>query len=280
MRSLLIATVMCAAALTFSGCSFTISGPCTSLSHQSRLQGCGCSGGDSCGTCNQMPECEGVNFGEGAPAGMANFGSKIKSMMPAPSLGSMVSTASATCGGNCGGSCDGGCGGGGNGMGLSIFETGSECVGQGGSCALGNFGLGGGGGLAGQGGGLLANGGRLAGQGGGLLANGVPVPGSRLHGAVAGRLHGGGSHGCGRFGCGRNGKLCLSCRARGLRGGAGVLGGLSGPFSGPRPYAGDIPHTAHPQGAGGPGAPQYVYPYYTTRGPRDFLQSNPPSIGY
>ncbi len=274
MRSLLIATAMCAAALTFSGCSFTISGPCTSLSHQSRLQGCGCSGGDSCGTCNQMPECGGVNFGEGAPAGMANFGSKIKSMMPAPSLGSMVSTASATCGGSCGGSCDGGCGGGagGNGMGLSLFETGSECSGPGGSCGLGNLGLGGGGRL----------GGKLAGQGGGLLANGVPVPGSRLHGAVAGRLHGGGSHGCGRFGCGRNGKLCLSCRARGLRGGAGAgrLGGLSGPFSGPLPYAGEIPHTAQPQGAGAPGAPQYVYPYYTTRGPRDFLQSNPPSIGY
>jgi hypothetical protein len=27
-------------------------------------------------------------------------------------------------------------------------------------------------------------------------------------------------------------------------------------------------------------APQYVYPYYTTRGPRDFLMANPPTIGY
>jgi hypothetical protein len=27
-------------------------------------------------------------------------------------------------------------------------------------------------------------------------------------------------------------------------------------------------------------APSYAYPYYTTRGPRDFLMKNPPSIGY
>jgi hypothetical protein len=29
----------------------------------------------------------------------------------------------------------------------------------------------------------------------------------------------------------------------------------------------------------GPMTPQVVYPYYTTRGPRDFLAPNPPSIG-
>jgi hypothetical protein len=35
-------------------------------------------------------------------------------------------------------------------------------------------------------------------------------------------------------------------------------------------------------GAYGGGAPsaQVAYPYYTTRGPRDFLTNNPPSIGY
>lgn len=32
--------------------------------------------------------------------------------------------------------------------------------------------------------------------------------------------------------------------------------------------------------AGGPPGPTYGYPYYTTRGPRDFLLDNPPSIGY
>lgn len=30
----------------------------------------------------------------------------------------------------------------------------------------------------------------------------------------------------------------------------------------------------------GPPAAQVAYPYYTTRGPRDFLNPNPPSIGY
>ncbi len=44
-----------------------------------------------------------------------------------------------------------------------------------------------------------------------------------------------------------------------------------------------VPHGYHrnlydPQGA--PPAPQVVYPYYTTRAPRDFLLDNPPSIGY
>ena len=33
------------------------------------------------------------------------------------------------------------------------------------------------------------------------------------------------------------------------------------------------------QGPPGPAAPSYAYPYYTTRGPRDFLLNNPPSIG-
>ncbi len=32
-------------------------------------------------------------------------------------------------------------------------------------------------------------------------------------------------------------------------------------------------------GAAGPAAAQVAYPYYTTRGPRDFLLNNPPDIG-
>ncbi len=32
-------------------------------------------------------------------------------------------------------------------------------------------------------------------------------------------------------------------------------------------------------GAAGPGMGTVAYPYYTTRGPRDFLAKNPPSIG-
>ena len=34
-----------------------------------------------------------------------------------------------------------------------------------------------------------------------------------------------------------------------------------------------------PEGATGPGTAQVAYPYYTVRGPRDFLVNNPPTIG-
>jgi hypothetical protein len=33
-------------------------------------------------------------------------------------------------------------------------------------------------------------------------------------------------------------------------------------------------------GAYGPPTAAIAYPYYTTRGPRDFFEPNPPSIGY
>lgn len=51
-------------------------------------------------------------------------------------------------------------------------------------------------------------------------------------------------------------------------------------------YVPHLPHQGHQgqQGNGGGGmgggpAGAYAYPYYTTRGPRDFLNPNPPSIG-
>lgn len=54
--------------------------------------------------------------------------------------------------------------------------------------------------------------------------------------------------------------------AAGGHGGHGGRGGYGGPGMG---------------GAyGGPPSAQVAYPYYTTRGPRDFLINNPPSIGY
>ena len=34
------------------------------------------------------------------------------------------------------------------------------------------------------------------------------------------------------------------------------------------------------EGAGAPSSAQVGYPYYTNRGPRDFLAAEPPSIGY
>ncbi len=75
--------------------------------------------------------------------------------------------------------------------------------------------------------------------------------------------------GCGKRGCGA-GKLCGACSK---------LAKVTGVA---HPYGGAIPHTnpavgQQPQSGI---APQYAYPYYTTRGPRDFLRDNPPSIGY
>ena len=97
--------------------------------------------------------------------------------------------------------------------------------------------------------------------------------------------HAGGAIGCGAGGCGARGKHCRSCRGGRLAGRGGRLHGAGGILGGAhtKPYGGTIPHTAAPPtfngGPGGGGVPQYVYPYYTTRGPRDFLNTNPPSIG-
>ena len=78
----------------------------------------------------------------------------------------------------------------------------------------------------------------------------------------------GSTAGCGHGGCGHGGRLCGACDK---------IRGLAGLGSG-NPYGGAIPHTAKQPGQSGM-APSYAYPYYTTRGPRDFLQDNPPSIG-
>jgi hypothetical protein len=47
-------------------------------------------------------------------------------------------------------------------------------------------------------------------------------------------------------------------------------------------YGAHLSHSEHrrdDQVASGVPGPTVAYPYYTTRGPRDFLASNPPSIG-
>ena len=78
-----------------------------------------------------------------------------------------------------------------------------------------------------------------------------------------------------------NGPLgCRPCNLGWQRGGTdyqSYLGNNGGP-------GGCLGHHANsqPPGAGGPaGAPaaQVAYPYYTARGPRDFLMDNPPTIG-
>lgn len=65
-------------------------------------------------------------------------------------------------------------------------------------------------------------------------------------------------------GCGGNGCGCNGC---GPHGAGGLVGGCNS--------SGDQFYNFTP----GPPVGQVAYPYYTTRGPRDFLMCNPPSIG-
>lgn len=108
----------------------------------------------------------------------------------------------------------------------------------------------------------LLGGGAGAGVGAGVATGlGSGIGG---HGIIGGGRIGGG---CGLNGCGVGGALCGSCLSK-----------LSGAHN--HPYGGVVPHTAQVPGNGTGTAPAYAYPYYTTRGPRDFLMKNPPSIGY
>jgi hypothetical protein len=78
---------------------------------------------------------------------------------------------------------------------------------------------------------------------------------------LAERIAGGG---CGYGACGPGG-----CGP----GGCGIGGGAGGLC----PHAGGYPE--YPAFNQGPPTGQVAYPYYTTRGPRDFLLNNPPTIG-
>ncbi len=68
-----------------------------------------------------------------------------------------------------------------------------------------------------------------------------------------------------------------------LGAGAGghLPGGHYGPHGGPHGTPGFPHHHFDREYVGPPGPPtaQVAYPYYTIRGPRDFLLDNPPSIG-
>jgi len=76
-------------------------------------------------------------------------------------------------------------------------------------------------------------------------------------------------------GCGRQQTYCVQ------RGGVGVGGAVQGSC----PRCPDVCRDVRPSRCRGdafdPGMPSgtVTYPYYTVRGPRDFLVSDPPSIG-
>jgi len=185
------------------------------------------------------------------------------------------------------------------GMGAGGMGSGRMGSGRMGSGVMGSGGMGSGG----KGSGGLLSGRSQFGGGSGAIS-GEPIYTDNGFSLAAGRGNGGGmvgqaggglvGGGCGQFGCGNNGRLCLGCRLKNAFGGGrhgangGPVGQLRGAVSGmgiqgQHPYGGQIPHTDY-MGAGvtpqAGYAPTVAYPYYTTRGPRDFLQKNPPSIGW
>ena len=80
---------------------------------------------------------------------------------------------------------------------------------------------------------------------------------------------GGGTEGC--TGCDSAGESTCQTTAHPNAGLAGLLGGVGGCGCG----TASCRRTAAP----GPPVGAVTYPYYTNRGPRDFLAANPPSIG-
>ncbi len=99
-----------------------------------------------------------------------------------------------------------------------------------------------------------------------------------LAGLLGGKLLGG----CGSGNCG-NAYDPASCRTPETLNldGYGTRGGINGPLSGlvGQHHRGPQSHVGMPGPADGPPVAQVTYPYYTTRGPRDFFEANPPSIG-
>lgn len=97
----------------------------------------------------------------------------------------------------------------------------------------------------------------------------------------------------GRLGAGHHGDCnvatgCRACKLGWQHGGHDYSEGLATGYPGhsfpgrQSPVGGGAPPDAYgagAYGAGGPPTAGVAYPYYTTRGPRDFLLDNPPSIG-
>jgi hypothetical protein len=89
---------------------------------------------------------------------------------------------------------------------------------------------------------------------------------------------------CGQYAGGPHGGGCPdgNCGGYGGHGGHGGILGHGGP-GGPGGQHGmhGVPHHFSREYAGPPGPPsaQVAYPYYTTRGPRDYFANEPMSIG-
>lgn len=260
MRFFMIAAAMSVAALGFSGCATT--GGCQSGGCGAEIAAGGC-GDAGCSDC-QTPEAAECSCGGG---GCASCLSGIHGGAPGQYGGGLQNT----------------------GMAMTMFDRGPKCDAGCGKFGCGRLGLCGGCRIRGaiaakcntcdEGGcdsceeeapspGLLgrlkeANAIALAEQDAEFAAShgcGCGIPGC---GGGAGCL---GAHGCGGRGCAQGCKDCAR----------GILQHSLG-----QPYGGAVPHTTQPQGAPPAGmAPTYAYPYYTTRGPRDFLAREPASIGY
>lgn len=88
------------------------------------------------------------------------------------------------------------------------------------------------------------------------------------------------STGCHRIGCRGCGPCQAGCRPGPIgwqRGGTHYQGGLSHNYAGGHNHNAD--YRNQPGGGSGVVAPQVGYPYYSTRGPRDFFVDDPPTIG-
>lgn len=131
---------------------------------------------------------------------------------------------------------------------------------------------------------------QAGGMGNGGLMNGGMGHGGLMNGGMGhGGMYAGGGHGgmmgpggitaCQQCG-GRLGIIgnTISCKRCGIGyGRAHHLAGRIGSHL--HPYAGAPTSTPPFAGNSGPSSAQVAYPYYTTRGPRDFFMNNPPTIG-
>ena len=112
-------------------------------------------------------------------------------------------------------------------------------------------------------------------------------PGGLLGGGLAGRGGGCSDGGCPDGNCGLLSRLqnrtCPDAGGPIAAGSyAGLPGGAGGPLAGHlgNHFRGHQSHLgSHPGPANGPPASTVTYPYYTTRAPRDFLASQPATIG-